>query len=62
MKSSADIGDSLSNKVGRFTEEILAKEVDYDSTPINSSSRYVTQASRTMQFFTSFEEAISINS
>ena len=49
-------------KVGRFTEEILAKEVDSNSTPINSSSRYVTQASRTMHFFTLFEEAISINS
>ena len=50
------------NKVGRFTEEILAKEVDSNSTPINSSSRYVTQANRTMHFFTLFEDAISINS
>ena len=49
-------------KVGRFTEDFLAKEVDSNSTPINSSSRYVTQANRTMHFFTLFEDAISINS
>ena len=49
-------------KVARFIEDILTKEVESNSTPINSSSRYVTQASRTMHFFTLFEEAISINS
>ena len=62
MKSSAEFYDSFLNKVGRFAEDILAKEVDSNSTPINSSSRYVTQANRTMHFFTLFEDAISINS
>ena len=62
MKSSAEFYDSFLNKVGRFAENILAKEVDSNSTPINSSSRYVTQANRTMHFFTLFEDAISINS
>ena len=58
MKSSAEFYDSFLNKVGRFAENILAKEVDSNSTPINSSSRYVTQANRTMHFFTLFEDAI----
>ena len=62
MKSSAEFYDSFLNKVGRFAEDILAKEVDSNSTPINSSSRYVTQANRTMHFFTLFEDAILINS
>ena len=62
MKKSAEFYDSFLNKVGRFAENILAKEVDSNSTPINSSSRYVTQANRTMHFFTLFEDAISINS
>ena len=58
MKSSAEFYESFCNKVGRFAEDILAKEVDSNSTPINSSSRYVTQANRTMHFFTLFEDAI----